>query len=162
MSGYFRTITLQEMLLAFKDVVVRSELFAHHHIQRERLSVRERMGDILASLEQASFVEFVRLFRHRRAHGGYGDLHGDARAGARGVDRDRAGGAVCAPARARGWKPTASCTLLVAVRHWWARPVVVGEAVVGDAEAVGVIAAPADLESLTELVLDPDFVDDDR
>jgi segregation and condensation protein A len=56
-------VTLREMLLAFKDVVVRSEMFAHHHIQRERLSVRARMGDILTSLEQASFVEFVRLFR---------------------------------------------------------------------------------------------------
>jgi segregation and condensation protein A len=56
-------ITLQEMLLAFKDVVMRSEMFAHHHIQRERLSVRARMGDILSSLEHASFVEFVRLFR---------------------------------------------------------------------------------------------------
>src|SRR6185437_3448631 len=56
-------VTLQEMLLAFKDVVVRSEMFAHHHIQRERLSVRARMGDILTSLEQASFVEFIRLFR---------------------------------------------------------------------------------------------------
>jgi segregation and condensation protein A len=56
-------ISLQEMLLAFKDVVVRSEMFAHHHIQRERLSVRARMGDILTSLEHASFVEFVRLFR---------------------------------------------------------------------------------------------------
>ena len=38
-------------------------MFAHHHIQRERLSVRERMGDILSSLEQSSFVEFVHLFR---------------------------------------------------------------------------------------------------
>jgi segregation and condensation protein A len=56
-------ITLQEMLLAFKDVVVRSEMFAHHHIQRERLSVRARMGDILSTLEQSSFLEFVRLFR---------------------------------------------------------------------------------------------------
>jgi chromatin segregation and condensation protein Rec8/ScpA/Scc1 (kleisin family) len=56
-------VTLREMLLAFKDVVVRSEMFAHHHIQRERLSVRARMGDILTSLETASFVEFVRLFR---------------------------------------------------------------------------------------------------
>jgi segregation and condensation protein A len=56
-------ITLQEMLVAFQDVVVRAEMFAHHHIQRERLSVRERMGDILSSLERASFVEFVRLFR---------------------------------------------------------------------------------------------------
>lgn len=56
-------ITLQEMLAAFKEVVVRSEMFAHHHIQRERLSVRQRMTDILSSLEQSSFVEFIRLFR---------------------------------------------------------------------------------------------------
>jgi len=56
-------VTLQEMLVAFKDVVVRSEMFAHHHIRREQLSVRERMGDILSTLERSSFVEFVRLFR---------------------------------------------------------------------------------------------------
>jgi segregation and condensation protein A len=56
-------VTLQEMLVAFKEVVVRAEMFAHHHIQRERLSVRARMGDILTSLEQSSFVEFVHLFR---------------------------------------------------------------------------------------------------
>jgi segregation and condensation protein A len=56
-------VTLQEMLIAFKEVVVRSEMFAHHHIARERLSVRARMTDILSSLEQASFVEFTRLFR---------------------------------------------------------------------------------------------------
>src|SRR5580658_1907184 len=55
-------VTLQEMLLAFRDVVVRSEMFAHHHVQRERLSVRERMTDIVARLENASFVEFVQLF----------------------------------------------------------------------------------------------------
>jgi chromatin segregation and condensation protein Rec8/ScpA/Scc1 (kleisin family) len=63
-------ITLQEMLIAFKEVVVRSEMFAHHHIQRERLSVRARMGDILATLEQASFVEFVRLFKPEEGRGG--------------------------------------------------------------------------------------------
>ena len=56
-------VTLQEMLVAFQEVVVRAELFAHHHIQREALSVRERMSDIMVSLEQASFVEFVQLFR---------------------------------------------------------------------------------------------------
>jgi segregation and condensation protein A len=56
-------ITLQEMLVAFQEVVVRAEMFAHHHIQRERLSVRERMGDILSALESTSFVEFVHLFR---------------------------------------------------------------------------------------------------
>lgn len=56
-------VTLQEMLVAFKEVVVRAELFAHHHVQRERLSVRARMADILSMLEQASFVDFVRMFR---------------------------------------------------------------------------------------------------
>ncbi len=56
-------ITLQEMLVAFKDVVARSEMFAHHHIQRERLSVGERMSDILAALRTGAFVEFAQLFR---------------------------------------------------------------------------------------------------
>jgi segregation and condensation protein A len=56
-------ITLQEMLVAFKEVVMRSEMFAHHHIRREQLSVRARMGDILSTLEHSSFVDFVRLFR---------------------------------------------------------------------------------------------------
>ncbi len=40
-------VTLQEMLVAFKEVVVRSEMFSHHHVARERLSVRERMSTIL-------------------------------------------------------------------------------------------------------------------
>ena len=56
-------VTLQEMLVAFKDVLARSAMFAHHHVQRERLSVRERMSDILSQLREASFVEFVKLFR---------------------------------------------------------------------------------------------------
>ena len=56
-------VTLAEMLAAFRDVVVRAELFAHHHIERERLTVRERMSDILAALREHSFVDFVRLFR---------------------------------------------------------------------------------------------------
>src|SRR5580693_1939706 len=56
-------VTLQEMLVAFKEVVARAEMFAHHHIARERLSVGERMSDILAALESAGFLEFTRLFR---------------------------------------------------------------------------------------------------
>ena len=56
-------IALQEMLMAFKDVVARSEMFAHHHIQRERLSVGERMSDILAALRDGGFVAFAQLFR---------------------------------------------------------------------------------------------------
>ncbi len=56
-------VTLQEMIVAFRDVVSRSQMFAHHHVQRERLSVRARMADILSTLERSSFVEFGRLFR---------------------------------------------------------------------------------------------------
>jgi segregation and condensation protein A len=55
-------VTLQEMLLAFKDVAVRATMFAHHHVTREPLSVRERMSNILAALEQGSFLEFSALF----------------------------------------------------------------------------------------------------
>jgi segregation and condensation protein A len=55
-------VTLREMLLAFRDVATRAQLFAHHHIQREPLSVRERMSTVLAALEPGEFVEFVRLF----------------------------------------------------------------------------------------------------
>jgi segregation and condensation protein A len=55
-------ITLQEMLVAFHEVAQRAEMFAHHHVQREPLSVRERMSNILAALEQGHFVEFSQLF----------------------------------------------------------------------------------------------------
>ncbi len=56
-------VTLQEMLVAFQDVLSRSDMFAHHHVQREPLSVRQRMTDVLASLTANAFVDFVRLFR---------------------------------------------------------------------------------------------------
>ncbi|HEY6451488.1 MAG TPA: ScpA family protein [Steroidobacteraceae bacterium] len=55
-------VALQEMLLAFKDVALRAQMFAHHHVRREPLSVRERMSNVLAALEQGGFVEFSRLF----------------------------------------------------------------------------------------------------
>jgi segregation and condensation protein A len=55
-------VTLREMLLAFKEVAVRAAMFAHLHVRREPLSVRERMSNILAALEHGSFVEFSRLF----------------------------------------------------------------------------------------------------
>src|SRR5580693_445926 len=56
-------VTLQEMLLAFQDVLSRSDMFAHHHVQREPLSVRQRMTDVLSSLNGQGFMDFVRLFK---------------------------------------------------------------------------------------------------
>jgi segregation and condensation protein A len=56
-------VTLQEMLLAFQEVLSRNDMFAHHHVQREPLSVRQRMTDVLSALTATAFVDFVRLFR---------------------------------------------------------------------------------------------------
>ena len=56
-------VALQEMLVAFKDVVQRATMFASLHVQRETLSVRQRMSDVLALLEGVGLVEFIRLFR---------------------------------------------------------------------------------------------------
>jgi segregation and condensation protein A len=55
-------VTLQEMLVAFQDVLARSDMFAHHHVQREPLSVRQRMTDVLAALTANAFMDFSRLF----------------------------------------------------------------------------------------------------
>ena len=56
-------VALKEMLLAFKDVIQRAAMFASHHVQRERLSVRQRMIDIIERLRGSEFVEFGQLFR---------------------------------------------------------------------------------------------------
>ena len=55
-------IALKELLIAFKDVLDRSTMFARHHVQREPLSVRERMSNILATLQSERYVDFARLF----------------------------------------------------------------------------------------------------
>jgi len=63
-------VTLQEMLLAFQDVLARSDMFAHHHVQREPLSVRQRMSDVLAALSANAFVDFVKLFHPQEGRRG--------------------------------------------------------------------------------------------
>ncbi|HEU4671138.1 MAG TPA: ScpA family protein [Dyella sp.] len=55
-------LDLKEMLLALKDVMHRAELFGHHAIKREALSVRQRMGELLGRLESVSFQRFETLF----------------------------------------------------------------------------------------------------
>ena len=55
-------VSLQELLLAFKDVLHRADLFTKHRIARESLSVREKMSLILEKVPADSFVEFGDLF----------------------------------------------------------------------------------------------------
>ncbi|NYE30427.1 segregation and condensation protein A [Rhodanobacter sp. K2T2] len=55
-------LELTELLLALKDVMHRAELFGHHAIKREALSVRQRMGELLSRLDDCSFHRFESLF----------------------------------------------------------------------------------------------------
>jgi segregation and condensation protein A len=55
-------VDLRELLLALKDVIKRAELYGHHNVQRESLSVRHRMSDVLKALEDREFHRFESLF----------------------------------------------------------------------------------------------------
>lgn len=55
-------IELKAVLLAFQDVLKRADMFASHHVQREALSVRERMSNVLDTVDAENFTEFTTLF----------------------------------------------------------------------------------------------------
>jgi segregation and condensation protein A len=55
-------VDLRELLLALKDVMRRAELFGHHTVARQTLSVRQRMSDVLAALSDHEFHDFIGLF----------------------------------------------------------------------------------------------------
>jgi segregation and condensation protein A len=55
-------VSMKELLLALKDVLVRAEMFSHHHVQMEPLSVRERMSSILSTVSVERFTGFNVLF----------------------------------------------------------------------------------------------------
>lgn len=55
-------ITMKELLLAFHDVLQRAEMFSNLHMEREPLSVRQRMSEILTRIKASSFTGFGDLF----------------------------------------------------------------------------------------------------
>jgi len=55
-------VDLREILLALQGVLRRADLFTSHHVEREKLSTRERMSAILAQLQDDRFVAFESLF----------------------------------------------------------------------------------------------------
>jgi len=55
-------VDLRELLLNLKDVMNRAEMFTRHNVQKESLSVRERMTYVLAGLNSEKFTNFVTLF----------------------------------------------------------------------------------------------------
>ena len=56
-------VELRELLLALKDVLKRAELTGRHSVQREALSVRNRMSDVLSALGDGEFHRFEQLFK---------------------------------------------------------------------------------------------------
>jgi segregation and condensation protein A len=58
-------VDLREMLLALHDVLKRADLYTQHAIKRDALSVRQRMGELLARLADGAFHRFESLFEPR-------------------------------------------------------------------------------------------------
>ncbi|TRX55910.1 segregation and condensation protein A [Thalassomonas sp. M1454] len=63
-------VSLDDLVQALQGVIKRVEAFEHHHIKRENLSTRERMSQILATLEHDSYKEFSTLFVLEEGRGG--------------------------------------------------------------------------------------------
>jgi len=55
-------VTMKELLMAFHDVLKRAEMFSNLHLQREPLSVRQRMSEILTRIKANDFTGFADLF----------------------------------------------------------------------------------------------------
>ena len=55
-------VSLFELLDAFKEVLSRADIYRHHRVLREPLSVRERMSQILTRVDVETFVSFATLF----------------------------------------------------------------------------------------------------
>lgn len=63
-------ISMQELMLALKNVMARASMFTHHNIEREILSVRERMSFVLERLGSTGFTRFTSLFTYEEGRSG--------------------------------------------------------------------------------------------
>ena len=55
-------LDLRDLLMAFKDAIARADMYTHHQIQREALSVRERMSRVLDAISADEFIDYSTLF----------------------------------------------------------------------------------------------------
>ena len=55
-------VTLKELLIAFHDVLKRVEMNSELHFEKETLSVRQRMLEIINRIQVKKFIDFVDLF----------------------------------------------------------------------------------------------------
>jgi len=55
-------VEISALLLAFEAVLARAKLLTHHSVERETLTVRQRMSHILQLINTDKFYEFTQLF----------------------------------------------------------------------------------------------------
>ena len=55
-------VDMRDILLAFQDILKQVDMQKHHEIEREEISIRERMTHVLSKLNGDEFVEFQQLF----------------------------------------------------------------------------------------------------
>jgi segregation and condensation protein A len=55
-------VDMKELLLSLAEVLRRADMFESHQVERERLSTRERMSQVLEQLKGGQFMPFVTLF----------------------------------------------------------------------------------------------------
>ena len=64
-------VELKDLMMAFKDVLVRGDMYTHHQVQMEPLSVRERMSIVLTTVQSSKgFVSFAELFTYEEGRKG--------------------------------------------------------------------------------------------
>lgn len=63
-------VALKELLAAFAEVLERAEMFTHHQVQREALSVRQRMAETLEGLSGDRFTGLGELLRPEEGKAG--------------------------------------------------------------------------------------------
>ncbi|MCU7904278.1 MAG: segregation/condensation protein A [Candidatus Thiodiazotropha sp. (ex Epidulcina cf. delphinae)] len=55
-------VVLREVLLALQDVLHRADMFTSHRVEKEALSVREKMSYVLQRVNAGEFIRFTDLF----------------------------------------------------------------------------------------------------
>jgi segregation and condensation protein A len=63
-------VSMDSLLRAFAEVLARADMYTHHRIQREALSVRERMTMVLDKINADDFIDFKELFAVEEGRGG--------------------------------------------------------------------------------------------
>ena len=63
-------VSMEAILKVFAEVVKRADMFSHHMIKKEALSVRERMAIVLDKVGTENFTDFEELFTVEEGRGG--------------------------------------------------------------------------------------------